>query len=97
MTRSIWKLPFNNSSALKQAKQKNIKKRVYSRACTILPSHYGEKWSIYNGKNWLDLKIVEEMVGHKFGEFSSTRKKANHKLKKQKQSSRSTKSIKKAK
>ncbi len=94
MSRSIWK-PNLTIPCLKKNNKKSQPKRVYSRASIILPSYLSDQFRIYNGKNWLDVKIVEEMVGHRFGEFSSTRKKANHKKDKKKQSSRSTKSAKK--
>ena len=37
---------------------------------------------IYNGKSFISLKITEDMVGHKFGEFATTRRKPQHKKKK---------------
>jgi small subunit ribosomal protein S19 len=39
-----------------------------------LPQFVGRYAQIYNGKGFVGLKITEEMVGHKFGEFASTRK-----------------------
>jgi small subunit ribosomal protein S19 len=39
-----------------------------------LPQFVGCYAQIYNGKGFVGLKIIEEMVGHKFGEFASTRK-----------------------
>lgn len=90
MSRSIWKEPFSLLKAqqlvflqkdipLKQP-QKSIE--VWSRTSMILPEHIGKDVKIYNGKNWAFRKIIEEMVGHKFGEFCSTRKKTVHKIKK---------------
>jgi small subunit ribosomal protein S19 len=40
-----------------------------------LPQFVGCFTQIYNGTKWIGLKITEDMVGHKFGEFASTRKK----------------------
>ena len=37
---------------------------------------------IHNGKSFISLKITEDMVGHKFGEFATTRRKPQHKKKK---------------
>jgi small subunit ribosomal protein S19 len=39
-----------------------------------LPQFVGSYTSVYNGKIFVGLKITEDMVGHKFGEFASTRK-----------------------
>ncbi|OTA54899.1 ribosomal protein S19 [Hypoxylon sp. EC38] len=48
--------------------------RTQARSATILPSFVGLKFQIYNGKVYTDLEVTEEMVGHKLGEFSPTRK-----------------------
>jgi small subunit ribosomal protein S19 len=71
MTRSIWKGPFVDTCLFKQ---KKIRWRIWSRRSYILPQFVGCYAQIYNGKNFVGLKITEEMVGHKFGEFASTRK-----------------------
>ncbi len=55
-------------------KQKKIRWRIWSRRSCILPQFVGRYAQIYNGKGFVGLKITEEMVGHKFGEFASTRK-----------------------
>ncbi len=73
MTRSLWKGPFCENSIY------NLK--IWSRRSMILPKFIGKNFLIYNGKNFLSLKISEEMVGHKFGEFANTRKKPIHKKK----------------
>jgi small subunit ribosomal protein S19 len=48
-------------------------RKVWSRRSCILPQFVSCFTQIYNGKKWIGLKITEEMVGHKFGEFASTR------------------------
>ena len=48
-------------------------RKIWSRRSTIVPQFVGSFTQIYNGKRWIGLKITEEMVGHKFGEFASTR------------------------
>lgn len=48
--------------------------RTQARSATILPSFVGLKFQVYNGKVYHDVEIKEEMVGHKLGEFSPTRK-----------------------
>lgn len=72
MTRSVWKGPFVDSSLLRST---SIKRKVWSRRSCILPQFVGSVTQIYNGAKWISLKITEDMVGHKFGEFASTRKK----------------------
>nr|YP_009710043.1 ribosomal protein S19 [Coleochaete scutata]QFU80148.1 ribosomal protein S19 [Coleochaete scutata]QIQ23002.1 ribosomal protein S19 [Coleochaete scutata] len=47
--------------------------KIWSRRSTVVPQFVGQKVLIYNGKTWLSVLITEEMVGHKFGEFASTR------------------------
>jgi small subunit ribosomal protein S19 len=88
MSRSIWKGPFSqlNSKLIDTKQEKET--RVWSRTSTVLPLQIGKEYKVYNGKNWIPVKVVEEMVGHKFGEFSSTRGKTVHKLNKRKQSTR---------
>ena len=55
--------------------------KVWSRRSIILPEFLNQKFEIHNGKNFVPLHVNEEMIGHKFGEFSSTRKKTIHKKK----------------
>lgn len=76
MTRSIWKGPFCEIST-------HVTK-IWSRRSMILPKFIGKQVTVYNGKNFVTVKILEDMIGHKFGEFANTRKKAVHKKKTQK-------------
>ena len=71
MTRSLWKGPF--------CEIQSSNKKVWSRRSLILPDFVGLQLMIHNGKNFVSLKVTEEMVGHKIGEFAITRKKAFHK------------------
>ena len=73
MSRSLWKGPFCEINT--------IKKKVWSRRSVVLPQFIGTEISIHNGKSFISLKVTEDMVGHKFGEFASTRRKALHKKK----------------
>lgn len=59
-----------------------IKKRIWSRRSCILPQFIGLSMQVYNGKKWINLRITGDMVGHKFGEFASTRTIGNLKDKK---------------
>ena len=83
MSRGIWKGPFVHPSLLKQVdklksgdKKKPIK--TWSRNSTIIPEFVGHSFLIHNGKNFIPITISEEMVGHKLGEFSPTRKFSGH-------------------
>lgn len=74
MSRSKWKGPFVDSNLLQEIK---INKKVFltkSRNSTIIPSFVGKCFKIYNGKIFHKVIITENMVGHKLGEFSPTRK-----------------------
>ena len=78
MSRSVWKGPFVDPSLLKkveQLKDKPIKApiKTWSRKSTIIPEFVGISFLIHNGKKYIPIKISEEMVGHKLGEFSPTR------------------------
>ena len=47
--------------------------RTWSRRSTILPQFVGLVFGVYNGHKFIPVNVTEEMVGHKFGEFSPTR------------------------
>ena len=53
-----------------------------TRRSTILPSCVNESFAIHNGKQYFQIKVTDEMIGHKFGEFVRTKKKALHVKKK---------------
>jgi small subunit ribosomal protein S19 len=78
MTRSIWKGPFVDSHLLKKAKASSESSRndvikTWSRRSTILPEFVGLNFTVHNGKRFIPVNVSEDMVGHKFGEFSPTR------------------------
>ena len=86
MSRSKWKGPYidkNNLYKINQSK-KTYLKPIISRNTTILPTFINKTFEIYNGKKFTELLVVNEMVGHKFGEFSTTRKRFSFKKKKTK-------------
>ena len=83
MSRSIWKGPFVDPSLIKKVeKLKNQTNKppikTWSRKSTIIPEFIGISFLIYNGKKFIPIKISEEMVGHKLGEFSPTRQFSGH-------------------
>ena len=83
MTRSVWKGPFVDPSLIKKVEKlklgsKNMPIKTWSRKSTIIPEFVGHSFLIYNGKKFIPIKISEEMVGHKLGEFSPTRQFSGH-------------------
>ncbi len=83
MTRGVWKGPFVHPSLLKKVdKLKNQTGRkpikTWSRNSTVIPEFVGHSFLIHNGKTFISITISEEMVGHKLGEFSPTRKFVAH-------------------
>ena len=83
MSRSIWQGPFVDPSLLKKVeKLKSQSKpapiKTWSRKSTIIPEFIGVSFLIYNGKKFIPIKISEDMVGHKLGEFSPTRQFHGH-------------------
>ena len=86
MTRSLWKGPFLDQFVLKKilSADESTLIKIWSRRSYILPQFVGQTVAIYTGKSFLSVKITEEMIGHKFGEFASTRKRPVHKKKEKK-------------
>ncbi len=82
MARSLKKGPYVDDRLLK--KISNLKPgtgvviKTWSRACTITPEMVGFTFGVHNGKTHVPVSIVENMVGHKLGEFSPTRKFFSH-------------------
>nr|NP_044760.1 ribosomal protein S19 [Reclinomonas americana]AAD11875.1 ribosomal protein S19 [Reclinomonas americana] len=86
MTRSIWKGPHVDSSLLSKLnkiRKTDSKKKIntWSRRSVILPQFIGLSFNIYNGNKWVSVTVTEDMIGHKLGEFSLTRKAVKHKKK----------------
>ncbi len=82
MSRSLKKGPYVNPKILKKIKDlksgdKTIIK-VWDRSCTITPEMVGFTIGVHNGRQHIPVYVVENMVGHKLGEFSPTRKFVSH-------------------
>lgn len=78
MARSVWKGPFVHPSVLKKsakAVDASDKKpiKTWSRGSTIIPQMVGLTFDVHNGHKFIPVAIVEDMIGHKLGEFSPTR------------------------
>jgi len=76
MARSKWKGPYINKELLESIKNYKKNKQVFtnSRNSTIIPVFVNKTINVHNGKIYQKLKIVENMVGYKLGEFVPTRK-----------------------
>ncbi len=79
MARSVWKGPFVDASVLQHSFDKRI--NIWSRRSVIITQFINQQVYIYNGTTFVSLLVTEDMVGHKFGEFAITRKRALHKKK----------------
>ncbi len=78
MARSVWKGPFVDGYLLKKADKarearSNAIIKIWSRRSTVLPQFVGLTFGVYNGQKHVPVLVSEDMVGHKFGEFSPTR------------------------
>lgn len=83
MSRSLKKGPYVDPRVIAKVKaQKATGKRApiktWSRACVISPEMVGVTFQVHNGKNFIDVFVDENMVGHRLGEFSPTRKFVRH-------------------
>ncbi|KAL7418914.1 mitochondrial ribosomal small subunit component [Cryptotrichosporon argae] len=79
LRRSTWKGPyFTAFPSLAQALKTNTPIYTKARACTIVPNFVGLKFMVHNGKEYTPVQVGEEMVGHKLGEFSVTRKRFSY-------------------
>lgn len=82
MTRSLKKGPFVDERVLKKIKNKTPKEtgviKTWARASQISPDMIGFTFGVHNGREHIEVLITEEMVGHRLGEFSHTRKFVRH-------------------
>ena len=83
MSRSLKKGPYVFDRLLAKVKLLNEsgKKEViktWSRRSTIYPEFIGHTFAVHNGKEFIPVYVTEDMVGHKLGEFSLTRKFGGH-------------------
>ena len=78
MPRSVKKGPFVDEKLYRKVeKQKDSGRRdpirTWSRACTIVPEFIDHTFLVHQGRTFIKVYVTEDMVGHKFGEFSPTR------------------------
>jgi small subunit ribosomal protein S19 len=89
MSRSLYKGPYINSKILKKISNKKPDQsgiiNVWDRASMISPEMVGFTFGVHNGRTHTAVFITEEMVGHRLGEFSPTKKFIRHGGKMQKE------------
>lgn len=89
MSRSLYKGPYINEKILKKIQDKKPADtgviNVWDRASVISPEMVGFTFGVHNGKAHTPVFISEEMVGHRLGEFSPTKKFIRHGGKMQKE------------
>jgi|SRR3989344_1091636 len=89
MSRSLKKGPYVDERVLKKIAGKKPGDseviKTWSRSCTIAPEMIGFTFGVHNGKDHIEVFVTEDMVGHKLGEFSLTRKFTKHGGKMQKE------------
>lgn len=77
MTRSIKKGPYVNPKILKKVEGKKPADtgviKLWDRACMIHPDMIGFTFGVHNGRKHIEVFVTEDMIGHRFGEFSPTK------------------------
>ena len=89
MARSLKKGPFVDIKLLKKLKDQKPATagviKTWARRSQISPDMIGFTFGVHNGKSHTDVLVVEEMVGHRLGEFAPTKKFVRHGGKMQKE------------
>ena len=82
MARSLKKGPYIDEKLLKKIANLRVGDKTiiktWSRASTVTPEMIGFTFGVHNGKEHIPVLITDDMVGHKLGEFSPTRKFVRH-------------------
>ncbi len=81
MARSLKKGPYVDEKLMKKIAASQPGKgsiKTWARSSTVTPDMVGYSISIHNGKDFVTIKVQENMVGHKLGEFAPTRRFARH-------------------
>jgi len=82
MSRSLKKGPYVHPKLLKKIATRKPGEgapiKTWARASTITPAMVGFVFLVHNGRDFPQVRVVENMVGHKLGEFSPTRKFTRH-------------------
>lgn len=82
MTRSLKKGPYVDERLLKKIQGKKPLQtgviKTWARSCQISPEMLGFTFGVHNGKTHIEVLVTEDMVGHRLGEFSMTKKFIKH-------------------
>lgn len=80
MARSLKKGPYVDERLLEKVKKARPGEviKTWSRDCVIAPEMVGFTFGVHNGKEFIQVRATEEMVGHRLGEFSPTTKFFRH-------------------
>ncbi|MBU0646352.1 30S ribosomal protein S19 [Patescibacteria group bacterium] len=82
MSRSSKKGPYVDAKLMKKVGKLKVGDKTviktWARASTISPEMVGFSFGVHNGREHIVVRVVENMVGHKLGEFSPTRKFVRH-------------------
>ena len=81
MSRSLKKGPYIDERLVRKVEVLGNDKKViktWSRAAVIIPEFVGHTFAVHNGKEHIPVFVSENMVGHRLGEFSATRKFRGH-------------------
>ena len=89
MGRSLKKGPFVDTHLIEKVDAMNAKNekkvvKTWSRRSTILPVFIGHTLAVHNGRKFIPVYVMENMVGHKLGEFAPTRTFKGHVAKNEK-------------
>jgi len=88
MSRSLKKGPYVDEKLYRKVERQNEGSarrpiKTWARACTIVPEFVGHTFQVHNGRQFHDVFVTEDMVGHKLGEFALTRMFRGHTNKKE--------------
>ena len=83
MSRSVKKGPFVDAHLMVKVEKlnregKKLLVKTWSRRSMILPDFVGHTFGVYNGRNFVNVFVTENMVGHRLGEFAPTRTFRSH-------------------
>ncbi len=80
MARSLRKGPYVDEKLIKKIKKAKPNEiiKTWARDCTITPEMVGFTFGVHNGREFISVKVTEDMVGHKLGEFAPTTKFSRH-------------------
>ena len=80
MARSLKKGPYIDQRLLEKMKKAKPGEAIktWSRACTIIPEMIGFTFGVHSGREFIPVKVTENMVGYRLGEFSPTTKFSRH-------------------